>query len=615
MTVSESLDSMPLAQVLAKRAAAPEDGWSIRFLDSAGRSVGHWRAPDLAARTRAIAARLESVTKRGDPVLLVFQPGLDFLAAFMACLWTARLAVPINPPRRNRLLDRLVAVADDSGAQVALHADDLTGSVSFWRGDSQSLSTIDWLNVDTMADDPGSGPASVEPGDPAFIQYTSGSTSLPKGVVVTHRNLTDDMDRMADVWAIDGDTVMVTWMPAFHDLGLIFGLLQPLYSGCATIQMAPNTFLQRPGLWLEAITTYRGTHTAGTGLAYELCCRRIPEDQRQAYDLSSLKMAMIGAEPINPETMDRFAAAFEAQGFRYDIFAPAFGLAESTLAATGNPTGAVPLSVQLDGGALERDEVRQVPAEAPNSRRFVGCGRALRDVPIAIVDPTTTRRQPADRVGEVWIGGPTIANGYWGRERETVETFGVPMRDENSDIGYLRTGDLGTMIDGELYITGRLKDLIILNGANHYPQDIERVAQTAHSALRHDNGAAFSVFDDHRGELVVLVQELERTRRRDDPAPIFSAIAQAVWRELEIPMGAIVLVDPGSLLRTSSGKLQRSANRQAYLGGKLRVIAEWHVPIPAPDPVDKQPNNIHRRTAVELEAWIIAWLAKRLGLG
>jgi acyl-CoA synthetase (AMP-forming)/AMP-acid ligase II/acyl carrier protein len=609
-------DALTLPEILVQRAAAPVDRWSITFLDSTGRESDRWTARDLDARSGAIAACLEATTKPRDPVLLVFQPGPDFLAAFMACMRTARFAVPINPPRRNRLIGRLEAVARDSGARLALSETGLAGAVAHWQSDSPIVASIDWHYVDQLAASSAVAEVDIAPDDLAFIQYTSGSTAQPKGVMVTHRNLVEDMSRMADAWAISEQSVMVSWLPAFHDLGLIFGLLQPLYCGCATVQLAPNSFLQRPRLWLEAISRYRGTHSAAPSFAYDLCCRRIRPDERDNLDLTSLVMTMNAAEPIHPEVIDRFALEFADCGFRRKTFAPAYGLAESTLAVTANPVDADPVSIRLDRNALERHVARQVSDEDPDGRVLSGCGAPLPDVPIAIVDPETRRRLPVDRIGEIWVGGPTIAEGYWQREDETAETFGASIMGEEPAITYLRTGDLGVMIDGELFVTGRIKDLIILSGNNHYPQDIERVVQASHPALRVDNGAAFSIEDEDGVERVAVVQEIERTRRKSDTAPIFEAMAAAAWQELEIPIARMALIEPGAVLRTSSGKIQRLANRQAYLAGDLPTIAEWHAstvrspeqPRPA---VVKETDN---KDPASLRAWIVAWLAARLEL-
>lgn len=613
-----------VATRLAALAASPDSRWSITFLDSHGAVFERCGAAELAARAARVAGFLERESVPGAPVLLVFQPCVDFLVAFLACQWSGRLAVPINPPRRHRLIQRLQAVAADSGATVALTGGGVAEQSGLWQADSAELAAIRWQDIGDIDGDPAQATPlrEVDPTATCFIQYTSGSTALPKGVEVSHANLMADMARMEAAWGLSPASTMVTWLPAFHDLGLIFGLLQTLYSGCPVVQMAPNSFLQRPVLWLEAISRFRGTHTAAPSFAYDLCARRIPAEAREGLDLSSLVMAMNAAEPIDPQVMEDFVGVFGPQGFRRETFAPAYGLAESTLAVTASPVGVAPRLFALDAAALEAGRIVEAGAA---SRRLVipGSGAPLADVSVAIVDPETGRRQPPDRVGEIWLGGPTIARGYWRRPEESAATFGVRVADKDDPTGYLRTGDLGAMIGDELCVTGRIKDLIILSGANHYPQDIERVAQGAHPALRAGGGAAFGVVGEPGGEQVVLVQELERTQRRTDPAPLFSAISACMWQTLELQLSRIVLVEPGAVLRTSSGKIQRAANRQAWREGALPVIAEWRsarqealdaVLDAAREPRPAVPTMALAMAAPALENWLRDWLSQRLSL-
>lgn len=609
--MSAAVPAGTIATRLAALAAAPDSRWSITFLDSQGAVAERFGPAELAARAAVVAGFLERESAPGAPVLLVFQPCVDFLVAFLACQWSGRLAVPINPPRRHRLIQRLQAVAADSGAAVALTGGGVGEMAAHWRAEGGVLGALHWQDIGGLA--AASAAAAplreIDPAATCFIQYTSGSTALPKGVEVSHANLMADMARMEAAWQLSPASVMVSWLPAFHDLGLIYGLLQTLFSGCPVVQMAPNSFLQRPVLWLEAISRFGGTHTAAPNFAYDLCNRRIAPEQRAGLELSSLTMAMNAAEPIDPQVMDAFVANFGPHGFTREAFAPAYGLAESTLAVTASPVGLAPRVFALDPAALEAGRIAPAGAGARSSV-IAGCGTPLADIPIAIVDPETGRRQPEDRVGEIWVGGPTIARGYWRRPEESAETFGVRIAGEDDQIGYLRTGDLGALIGDELCVTGRIKDLIILSGANHYPQDIERVAQAAHAALRAGSGAAFGTAGEGGGEQVVLVQELERTQRRVEPEQVFSAISTAVWQALELQVSHIVLVEPGAVLRTSSGKIQRGANRQAWRDGALPVIAQWeraHVAVPAPAPLAAE-------APAQLSQWLGEWLAQRLGL-
>jgi acyl-CoA synthetase (AMP-forming)/AMP-acid ligase II/acyl carrier protein len=598
-----------LPAILAGRASAPEDRWSLTFLEGE-REAARIELPQFAAAVASVARHVAAITAPGEPVLLLYPPGIDFLIGFMACLAANRPAVPINPPRRNRLIERIDGILADTGARVALTTAAMLADQAWWREDDVPLARLAWQETDVIAA-AASGTAwepAIEPGDTALIQYTSGSTSAPKGVVVSHGNLIEDMRRMAEVWGIGPDSVMVTWLPAFHDLGLIFGLLQPLFSGCATVAMAPAQFLQTPIRWLEAITRYRGTHTAAPSFAYDACLRRISAEQRARLDLSSLRMAMNAAEPIDPGVLATFEAQFQPCGYGPTVSSPAYGLAESTLAITANPIGEMLVLLHLDPDALE-GQGRAVTVEPGTSRTraLVGCGRPLPDVGIRIVDPQTGRVLADGMVGEVWASGPTIAISYWNNPAASAETFGARI-DGGDGTPHLRTGDLGFLWDGELVITGRLKDVIIIHGVNYYPQDFERAAFRSHPALRPECSAAFSLPSATGGaERLTIVQEVERVHRRAAPKPMFDAIRDAIWNGFEVAPHSIVLIEPGSVPRTSSGKIRRSATRAALLDGSLPVIAAWEQPSLMPGLA----KTTHTDPA-SLRGWLIAWLADRL---
>jgi acyl-CoA synthetase (AMP-forming)/AMP-acid ligase II/acyl carrier protein len=608
-----------LPAILARRACAADDRWRLTFLEGEGEE--RQTALDrFAPAVFALARHLAAITGAGEPVLLLYPPGIDFLIGFMACLAANRPAVPINPPRRNRLIERVDGILADTGARVALTTSAMLRDQAWWRQDDVPLARLTWQETDRLASNAADGEwiAPVAPDDIAFIQYTSGSTSAPKGVMVSHGNLVTDMQRMAAAWEIAPSSVMVTWLPAFHDLGLIFGLLQPLFSGCATVAMAPARFLQTPVRWLEAITRHRGTHTAAPSFAYDACVRRVSAEQRAALDLSSLRMAMNAAEPIDPTVMAAFEAAFGPCGYGPTVSCPAYGLAESTLAITGNPVGERPVLLHVDANALEA-EGRAVPvaADAPHARTLVGCGRPLPDVGIRIVDPRSGQPLDDGTVGEVWASGPTIAAAYWNNPRASAETFEARVAGED-DTRHLRTGDLGFMHEGELVITGRLKDVIIIRGVNCYPQDFERAAFRSHPALRAECSAAFSLPATSGGtgggtERLVIVQEVERVHRKAPTKPMFDAIRDAVWHGFDVAPHMIVLIEPGSVPRTSSGKIRRSATRTALLDGSLPVIAAWEQPSAAsiaPIATESRPGP----DLVSLRTWLLGWLAERLEL-
>jgi acyl-CoA synthetase (AMP-forming)/AMP-acid ligase II/acyl carrier protein len=597
-----------LPAILARRAAAVEDRWSLIFLEG-DREAARMELPQFAAAVSSVARHVAAISAPGEPVLLLYPPGVDFLIGFMACLAANRPAVPINPPRRNRLIERIDGILADTGARVALTTAAMLADQAWWREDDVPLASLAWHETDGIAVTAGTPwePA-VAPDDTAFIQYTSGSTSAPKGVVVSHGNLIEDLRRMAEVWGIGPDSVMVTWLPAFHDLGLVFGLLQPLFSGCVTVAMAPARFLQMPFRWLEAITQYRGTHTAAPSFAYDACLRRISAEQRARLDLSSLRVAMNAAEPIDPSVLAAFEAQFRACGYGPTVSSPAYGLAESTLAITANPVGERPVLLHLEPDELEgQGRAIAMKAGMPRARVMVGCGRPLPDVGIRIVDPQTGRALADRLVGEVWASGPTIAMSYWNNLAASAETFGA-LIDGGDGTPHLRTGDLGFLWDGELVITGRLKDVIIIRGVNYYPQDFERAAFRSHPGLRPECSAAFSLQPTTGGtERLTIVQEVERVHRRAPPKPMFDAIRDAIWNGFDVAPHSIVLIEPGSVPRTSSGKIRRSATRAALLDGRLPVIAAWEQPSLTPGPAKST-----RTDPASLRSWLVAWLAERL---
>jgi acyl-CoA synthetase (AMP-forming)/AMP-acid ligase II/acyl carrier protein len=369
--------------------------------------------------------------------------------------------------------------------------------------------------------------------------------------------------------------VVVGWLPLYHDMGLIGNVLQPLYVGARAVLLSPLTFLQRPALWLAAVARYRATTSGGPNFAYDLCARKVGEEEKAGLDLSSWSVAFNGAEPVRAETVERFAAAFAPCGFRRAAFFPCYGLAEATLFVTGGAPGAGPVIRPVDAAALERHQVADAPPGAPG-RALVGCGRAAAGQAVRIVDPESGAPCAPGRVGEVWVAGPSVAAGYWGRPEETARTFGARLAGEGP---FLRTGDLGFLADGELFVTGRRKDLIILRGRNHYPQDLERTAEASHPALRPGCGAAFGVDRDGEERLVIL-QEVERSAA--DPAGIADAVRRAVAGEHEVAVEEVVLVRSGTVLKTSSGKVRRAACRAAYLAGELAVVARTGA-VPAED--------------------------------
>ncbi len=440
---------------------------------------------DLDRQARAIAARLQELDLVGERALLLYPAGLDFIAAFFGCLYAGVVAVPAYPPRRNRSLSRIQAIADDAQARIALTTFSVWERVQPVLNQTPDLTKIEWLCTDKLpADLQNQWHAPDVHGDTlAFLQYTSGSTGVPKGVMLTHANLMHNSASIAYAFEHTRSGNGVFWLPSYHDMGLIGGILQPLYIGQPNVLMSPVAFLQKPYRWLKAISRYRATIGGGPNFAYDLCVRKITPEQRATLDLSSWNLAFNGAEPVRAETLDAFATAFEPAGFRRTAFYPCYGMAEVTLIVSGGFKAALPVVRTFDAEALENNQVVDALADEEGARELVGSGGKLLDQRIIIAHPENLTTMPPDQVGEVWVSGPSVAQGYWNREEETERTFHAYLQDTGEG-PFLRTGDLGFIQDGELFITGRLKDLIIIRGLNHYPQDIESTAERCHARLR-----------------------------------------------------------------------------------------------------------------------------------
>ncbi|RLU03559.1 MAG: amino acid adenylation domain-containing protein, partial [Ketobacter sp.] len=529
----------------------------------------------LQAQAKLAAIRYCAIAQPGDRALMLFPSGLEFIFAFFGCLYSGVIAVPAYPPRRNQNLGRLKAIIDDCDPTFVLTTSKVLSIAEPLFAETEGLSDLEFLTVDL--DQGGSveswQPPEITPDTLAFLQYTSGSTGNPKGVMVSHGNLIYNETMITAAFKSHSEDVAVSWLPMFHDMGLIGTTLQPLYVGATSVFMSPASFLQKPMRWLQAISDYRGTAICAPNFAYELCVNQITDEQKASLDLSSLRIALSGAEAVRPETLEGFIRAFEVSGFKRQAFTPVFGLAEATLMVTCAREENRPLFTSVDSVALSENRIVPAAAGADSEKvtRLVSNGVAPLDTEVAIVDPISKARLPEGEVGEIWSKGDNIAKGYWRNEEATEETFRAFTADGAGP--FMRTGDLGCLIDSELYITGRQKDVIIIRGRNHYPQDIEFTVQQSHVALKSDAGAAFAVEIDGEERLVV-VQEVERKYRMRLVAEVVSAaVRQAVAENHELQVHTIVFLKPGAILKTSSGKIQRSANRQAFMEGTLEPIA------------------------------------------
>lgn len=572
-----------LVELLRHRAGCQAEDVAFTYLVDGENEQVHLSYRELDRQARAIGAWLESLDLTGQRALLLYPAGLEFVAAFFGCLYAGVVAVPVYPPRRNRSLARIQAIADDADAKVALTTDLVLTRVEPLIDETPHLKELTWLatsEVPKGIDQQWKMPE-VHGDTLAFFQYTSGSTGTPKGVMLNHANLVHNSALIAYAFEHTRSGTGVFWLPSYHDMGLIGGILQPLYVGRPNVLMSPMTFLQKPFRWLSAISRFRGTTSGGPNFAYDLCVRKITREQRKKLDLSSWEVAFNGAEPVREETLERFAESFAPCGFRRDAFYPCYGLAEATLIVSGGYANCPPMIRTFEAAALAAGQVVDGEPDDDGVRPLVGCGKSLPDQKIVIADPETLTRSPAGRIGEIWVSGPSVAQGYWRQPETTEKAFQACLKDTGQG-PFLRTGDLGFMQDGELFVTGRLKDLIIVRGMNFYPQDIEQTVQQAHPRLRGDCGAAFTVEVDHRQQLVV-VQEVER-RKQGNLDVIFDGVVRAVAAEHELPLDAVVLVKAGSIPKTSSGKIQRHACCSGYLDGSLAVVGQWQadeIPRPA----------------------------------
>ena len=533
----------------------------------------------LDRRVRALAARLQRDLSPGDRVLIALENGDDYAVSFFACFYAGVIAVPVFPPesRRAHHIGRLQAIASDAGVRTILTHGSL---VPLLEAVASVQPGARVLAVDGHGDTGADAwtELAASPSDIAFLQYTSGSTSAPKGVMVTHASLMANMRALAEGFGVTDTDVFVTWLPLNHDMGLIGGLLQPIHAGIPVVLMSPRYFMERPLRWLEAIARHRGTISGGPDFAFRLCNERITPQQAARLDLSSWAVAFSGAEPVRPDTLDAFIALCEPGGFSPKAAYPCYGLAEATLFLTGGRRG--------EGMTATRYSVRDLADRAVSADAsgvaLAGCGRTVTDHAVRIADPETLLPMAPGLVGEIWATGPSITRGYWNKLEATLDTFV-----ERDGRTWLRTGDLGFEHGGHLHIAGRLKDMIIVRGHNLYPQDIERAVEDAVDAVRKGRVAAFCV-DGPGTERIGVAAEVSRSMQKlIPPERLVEALSEAVGEFCGEPLAVVVLLNPGGLPKTSSGKLQRRASRSGWLDGTLdtyAVLADGRLVVGAPTP-------------------------------
>ncbi|MBR8830412.1 MAG: 2-succinylbenzoate--CoA ligase [Chroococcopsis gigantea SAG 12.99] len=570
---------------------------------------------ELDRQAKAIAFQLQSLQVRGQRALLLYQPGLEFIAAFFGCLYAGVIAVPAYPPRANRSLDRLQSIVKDAEAVLTLTTADLVETIEGKLFESSQGKSLRYITTDTLHLNDGEGwhPLQPEPGDLAFLQYTSGSTGLPKGVMVSHGNLIHNSQLINNCFQDTPENSGVCWLPPYHDMGLIGGILQPIYvNAAAQYLMPPVAFLQRPSRWLQAISKYRATTSGAPNFAYDLCINQIDEEQKASLDLSCWTLAFSGAEPVRYATLKKFADTFANQGFKYSSFYSCYGMAETTLIVSGGLRDSAPVRASFDGKAMEKNQV--ISDGGDNSVTLVSAGKPAVDT-LKIVNPETLQLCRDDEIGEIWVSSPSVAQGYWNRSQLTEVIFKATLPDR-ADTYFLRTGDLGFINGGELFITGRLKDLIIIRGRNHYPQDIELTVENSHPALREGCGAAFAVEIDTEEKLVIVFEVKRSYIRKLNVEEVTKAIARAVLENHELQPHAIVLLKTGSIPKTSSGKIQRHACKAEYLEGSLNVVGEWQQEIKTikSDAIPPETHSENKGNLNKIAIWLVNKIAQNIGV-
>jgi acyl-CoA synthetase (AMP-forming)/AMP-acid ligase II len=557
-----------LGSLLRHRAAVQPDDRAYVALSDRGHEEAAITFAELADRAENLARRIAGRAAPGERALLLCPNGVGFMVGFFGCVLAGVIAVPIMPPRRQSARDASAGIVGDCAPRLALASRAL---IDGERGDlvGRLAAGLEWLAVDDAA--PAASVPLPSPGgdDIAFLQYTSGSTSAPKGVMVAHANLLANLGMIARAFGNTRRSTYVSWVPLYHDMGLIINALQSLYVGSLCVLMAPVAFMQRPLVWLRAISDYRAEVAGGPNFAFDLCVERYRPEQMEDIDLSGWKVAFNGAEPVRAATIRRFAETFAGHGFAAAAMFPAYGMAEATVLASAGRRGAGPVLCTVSREGLRRN-LAAGPRDAADAQSVVGCGRELPGERIAIIDPETCARLVPGRVGEVWVAGPNVARGYWQNPEASAAAFDGRIVGEKGG-SWLRTGDLGFLDKaGELFITGRIKEIVIVRGANHYPQDIEHTVQGCHPALRRHGGAAFTIAGDDDIERLVVVQEVERTHRhRIAVDEVVGRIREAVVSEHEVVPRDILLLRPGALPITTSGKIQRARARELWREGAL----------------------------------------------
>ncbi len=585
---------------------------TVIVIDEGGNESAKITYRSLIEKTLFYSNKLKQNLSRGERCLIMTSPGIEFVIAYLACLFSGIIAVPVNLPKRNKANIRFWSVFKDSDPSCIITDHTAIELLVKYFNDNTEITKTKHIVVDLNPKEPVSldFKSDIHPHEIAHLQYTSGSTGKPKGVMVSHGNLMKNSEEVRKSFNHNPGLVVPTWLPHFHDMGLVGNMLQPIYLGGTCIIINPKDFLKNPVIWLKAISRYKAPSTGCPNFALDYCIEKINEEQKKEIDLSSLKVLYCGSEPIRKKTLDNFLKSFRDCGITEKVFLPCYGLAESTLFVTGINAKENPRYLRIDKNELEKSGIANITGNGNESIDLVSCGHTWGNNKIVIVDPDTKLRVPDDVVGEIMIKGSSVCHGYWKDAKETDEIFFVYIN-RNKEGPYLRSGDLGFIHRGNLYITGRIRDLIIIRGANHYPQHIEETVFKSHDALQQNACAAFSTDIDNE-EKLVIVQEIKRPYIKDlNEDEIFEAIRKAISEEHEISAYAIEIISPASIPRTTSGKIKRYECKTAWLNGELKTITSW---------VQENNNNTNEKFNKDkmsfeyMKKWLITWLSNKLNI-
>lgn len=566
-----------IVDCMLANAKAQPNKIAFRYVQDLGIPPQELSNKDLWQKSAAIANFLLGVADSGSRIMLLFPPGIDYIKAFYGCLLAGMVAVPLYPPRRNVKSDRIINVAKSCQSVIALTSElEMANTQASWVKQNTTGLSLCFYSTDTIATSAHDFiPLDIDPSVPAFLQYTSGSTGIPKGVIITHENIMANVSYLSAMASGTQQDVFVNWLPLFHDLGLVTAVLWPVYLGASSTLMAPATFVGNPGAWLKTISHYRGSMCGAPNFAYDLCTDKVSDADLSSLDLSCWRVAYNAAEPVRAETLNKFLNRFSHCGFKEEAFYPGYGMAEATVFITGGNSAVKPTHISVNKKTILEHKLELVDEADLMATTLVSCGTSMLPHDVRIVDPNTGCELSDGNVGEIWFSGPSVSPGYWGLAELSGATFNQKIvgQDINANC-YLKTGDLGVIWSGELFVTGRIKDLIILRGRNYYPQDLEASTAAAHAAVRQGYCAAFSVSEGNIEQLFVVAEIERKYVRTINTEEVVSAVRQRVALDHQVSVDYVVLLKPYKIPVTSSGKIQRSLTRKLFLAKELDIIAQ-----------------------------------------